>query len=148
VLATCPADPKSSEVNLAVEYRRFETGTSEHWLIARLAKHRPIAGKHVQGGAIEVVPVKMGDERRRDTACDLVRGDRKLDEGIRTRVRRLGHRRLRADWVEHRIDEQSNVPYLDEEGRVANEADAHLGFETSERSRGKVLGAVLDGLLA
>ena len=101
--------------------------------VRRLAQHRHAAGQEPDRRLVEVVGVEVRDDDAVEVAHDVLGRERQPDRRVRHRVGRVADGRARTRLVEHRIDQQPAAAELDEEGRVADERQAH--HATIERRR-------------
>ncbi|HEU6445323.1 MAG TPA: hypothetical protein VFL61_09725 [Gaiellaceae bacterium] len=102
--------------------------------ILRLAEDRDVSGEQLRGRVVEVVSVQVGDDDRVQVAHELLRRQRQRDERVRPRVWRVRDRRPRTGGVEHRVDQQAPPLELEQQGRVANQRQPHVGHALASAS--------------
>ena len=93
--------------------------------VRRLAEHRHAARQEPHRRLVEVVGVQVRDDDAVEVAHDVLRRQRQRTVGFGTGLGVLPMGGRAPCLVEHRVDQQSLAAELDEEGRMADERQAH-----------------------
>ena len=121
----CGRRPGRGTARVLDRHQRPEPVALQPLDVGRLAEHRHAAGQEPDRRLVQMVRVQVRDHDAVEPRTTSSGGSGRRDRRVRDGVGRVADGRARARLVEHRVDQQPLAAELDEEGRMADERQAH-----------------------